>query len=166
VYLLPPIRAGARRRHVPTSAALVCTGAVARHDGDVLAEAVGRGVDAAACRSMLSIALACRATASRYVLVRMMSPFGWVIGAPVGAGCVRTGGVALSIPKSPAEVLDADFRLRAGAQRLGELLGPKMPLEPHGRSRAEPERGAAENGRARGARVDSDGSRSVRLGAS
>jgi len=89
-----------------------------------------------------------------------------VIGAPVGAGCVRTGGVALSIPKSPAEVLDADFRLRAGAQRLGELLGPKMPLEPHGRSRAEPERGGAEIGRARGARVDSDGSRSVRLGSS
>jgi len=151
---------------VPTSAALVCTGAVARHDGDVLAEAVGRGVDAAACRSMLSIALACRATASRYVLVRMMSPFGWVIGAPVGTGCVRTGGVALSIPKSPAEVLDADFRLRAGAQRHWRAgLDRKCRWSRTGAAEPSESEAARRTGEPAG-RVDGDGSRSVRLGAS
>ena len=42
--------------------------------------------------------------------------------------------VTIDSRTSPAEVLDADFRLRAGAQRFGELFGPKTPLEPHGRS--------------------------------
>jgi len=39
------VRVGVKCPHLQD--ALVCTGAVARHDGDVLAEAVGRGVDAA-----------------------------------------------------------------------------------------------------------------------
>ena len=56
--------------------------------------------------------------------------------------------MALSTPKSPAETLEADFRARA-RERLGEVLGPKMPSEPHGAAAAERQRGVSADGRAR-----------------
>ena len=54
--------------------------------------------------------------------------------------------MALSIPKSPAEMLEADFRPRAGAQRLGALLGLKMPLESHGAAEPSPGEAARRTG--------------------
>jgi hypothetical protein len=79
-----------------------------------------------------------------------------VIGAPVSAGVLGTGGVALSTPKSPAEKLEADFRPgEPGAQRLAASL--RRAENAAGAARAQRQPAArpatAENGRARRAWV-------------
>jgi hypothetical protein len=43
-------------------------------------------------------------------------------------------------------MLEADFRPRAGAQRLGALLGLKMPLESHGAAEPSPGEAARRTG--------------------
>jgi hypothetical protein len=72
-----------------------------------------------------------------------------------------TGGVAVSTPVSPAEMLEADFRPRAGAKCLGaSWLRAENAVGAARAKREPPARAAgAQNGRARRALVDAVGVR-------
>src|SRR6185437_5930068 len=69
------------------------------------------------------------------VLGHGLSPFGLVMGAPVSAGCAvnRLGGGV-----NPFEAGGKCWKRICGPRAAASWVGPRMPLEPRGRSRAEP----------------------------
>ena len=81
----------------------------------------------------------------------------------VAWGCGRTGGVARSTPGRPVDELEADFSPASGSE-LGWAENAVGAARAQRRCAERAERTAAENGRARRAWVDGDGSRSVTLG--